>query len=168
LNSFLPNFWQVIVLDRNCTMQAICIFPSDKAFQHFFTRFLFFTPQLHKQVVFRVQEPNICNHLASKQIKQGETVGIFWSQQHAKAAVAALCVDTDQTRGVDRSDRSPGDSGGRPPNVARAGSRRGDAHRVALGSTRPPRTSSDVVETKEEQQVLDWKSWEEVKINTRQ
>jgi hypothetical protein len=27
---------------------------------------------------------------------------------------------------------------------------------------------SDVMETKEEQQVVDWKSWEEVKVNTRQ
>jgi hypothetical protein len=26
----------------------------------------------------------------------------------------------------------------------------------------------DVVETKEEQQVVDWKSWEEIKVNTRQ
>jgi hypothetical protein len=27
---------------------------------------------------------------------------------------------------------------------------------------------SDIAETKEEQQVVDWKSWEEVKVNTRQ
>jgi hypothetical protein len=27
---------------------------------------------------------------------------------------------------------------------------------------------SNVTETKEEQQVVDWKSWEEVKVNTRQ
>jgi hypothetical protein len=79
-----------------------------------------------------------------------------------------LCVDTGQTGGVDRSDRSPGESGGRPPNVARVGSRQGDARRVALGSARPPRTPSDVTETKEEQQVVDWKSWEDVKVNTRQ
>jgi hypothetical protein len=26
----------------------------------------------------------------------------------------------------------------------------------------------DVVETKEEQQVVDWKSWEEIQVNTRQ
>jgi hypothetical protein len=79
-----------------------------------------------------------------------------------------LCVDTGQTGGVDRSDRSPGDSGGRPPNAPRAGSRQGDARRVALGSARPPKTPSDVAETKEEQQVVDWKSWEEIKVNTRQ
>jgi hypothetical protein len=79
-----------------------------------------------------------------------------------------LCVDTGQTGGVDRSDRSPGDSGGRPPNFAWAGSRQGDARRVSLGSARPPRTPSDAAETKEEQQVVDWKSWEEVKVNTRQ
>jgi hypothetical protein len=88
-------------------------------------------------------------------------VDTFWSQLR-------LCVDTGQTGGVDRSDRSPGDSDGRPPNVARAGSRRGDARRVALGSARLPRTPLDVAETKEEQQVVDWKSWEEIKVNTRQ
>jgi hypothetical protein len=27
---------------------------------------------------------------------------------------------------------------------------------------------SDVAETKEEQQVVDWKSWEEIKVNMRQ
>jgi hypothetical protein len=85
----------------------------------------------------------------------------FRGQQHAKAAVAAPLRRH-------RSDRSPGDSGGRPPNVARAGSRQGDARRVALGSARPPRTPSNVTETKEEQQVVDWKSLEEVKVNTRQ
>jgi hypothetical protein len=74
----------------------------------------------------------------------------------------------DQTGEVDRSDRSPGDSDGRPPNVDRAGSRQGYTRRVALGSARPPRTPSDVAETKEEQHVVDWKSWEEVKVNTRQ
>jgi hypothetical protein len=79
-----------------------------------------------------------------------------------------LCVDTGQTGGVDRSDRSSGDSGGRPPNVARAGSRQGDARRFALGSARPPRTPSNVAEMKEEQEIVDWKSWEEVKVNTRQ
>jgi hypothetical protein len=47
-----------------------------------------------------------------------------------------LCVDTGQTGGVDRSNRSPGDFGDRPPNVAQAGSRRGDALRVALGLAR--------------------------------
>jgi hypothetical protein len=79
-----------------------------------------------------------------------------------------LCVDTGQTSGVDRSDRSLGDSGSRPPNVAQAGSRQGDARRVALGSARPLRTPSDVTDTKEEHQVEDWKSWEEIKVNTRQ
>jgi hypothetical protein len=68
-----------------------------------------------------------------------------------------LCVDTGQTGGVDRSDRSSGDSGGRPPNVAQAGSRKGDTRWVALGSARPPRTPLDVAETKEEQQVVDGK-----------
>jgi hypothetical protein len=56
-----------------------------------------------------------------------------------------LCVDTGQTGGVDLS---PGDSDGRPPNVARAGSCQGYARRVALGSARPPRMPSDVAETK--------------------
>jgi hypothetical protein len=79
-----------------------------------------------------------------------------------------LCVDTGQTGGVDRSGWSPGDSGGRPSNVARAGSRQGDARRVALGSARPHRTPSDVAETKEEQKIVDWKNWEEIKVNTRQ
>jgi hypothetical protein len=78
-----------------------------------------------------------------------------------------LCVDTGQTGGVDRSDRLPGDSSGRPPNVARAGSRQGDGRRVALGSAKPPRTPSNVAEMKKEQQIVDWKSWEEVKVNTR-
>jgi hypothetical protein len=46
----------------------------------------------------------------------------------------------------------------RPPNVAWAGSYRGGARRVALGSARLPRTPSIDVEMKEEQQVIDWKS----------
>jgi hypothetical protein len=61
-----------------------------------------------------------------------------------------LCIDTDQTGGVDQSDWSPGDFDGRPPNVAQVGSRQGDARRVALGSARPPRTHLDIAETKEE------------------
>jgi hypothetical protein len=61
-----------------------------------------------------------------------------------------LCVNTGQTGGVDLSDRSPGDSSGRPPNVARAGSRQRDTCRVALGLARPPRTPLDVAEMKEE------------------
>jgi hypothetical protein len=72
-----------------------------------------------------------------------------------------LCVDTGQTGRRENS-------GGRPLNIARAGSRQGDAHRVALGSARPPRASSDVAEMKEEQQVVHWKIWEEVKVNTKQ
>jgi hypothetical protein len=72
-----------------------------------------------------------------------------------------LCVDTGQTGRRENS-------GGRPPNVAWVESCQGDARRVAPGSARPPRTPSDVAETKEEQQVADWKSWEEVKVNMRQ
>jgi hypothetical protein len=67
-----------------------------------------------------------------------------------------------------QSNDRPKNSGGRPLNVTRAGSRQGDARRVALGSPRTPRTPSDVAETKEEQQVVDWKSREEVKVNMRQ
>jgi hypothetical protein len=52
----------------------------------------------------------------------------------------------------------PGWTGGRPSNVARAGSRQGGTRRVALGSVRPPRTPSIDVETKKELQVIDWKS----------
>jgi hypothetical protein len=55
----------------------------------------------------------------------------------------------------------------RPPNIAQVGSRWGGAHRVVLGSAKPPRMPSIDVETKEEQQVIDWKSLrqgEKVKI----
>jgi hypothetical protein len=57
-----------------------------------------------------------------------------------------LCVNTGLTGRRENS-------GGRPPNIALARSLLGDAHRVALGSARPPRTPSDVTETKEEQQM---------------
>jgi hypothetical protein len=79
-----------------------------------------------------------------------------------------LCVDTGQTGGVTGQTGRRENSGGRPANVAQARSRQGDARRVSLGSARPPRAPSDVAETKGEQQVVDWKNWEEVKVNTRQ
>jgi hypothetical protein len=92
----------------------------------------------------------------------------FGTNSTQRQLLRRLCVNTGQTDEVDLSNRSPRDSGGRPPNVARAGSNQGDARRVTLGSERPPITPSDVMETKEEQQVVDWKSWEVVQVNTRQ
>jgi hypothetical protein len=93
---------------------------------------------------------------------------LFRANSTQRQLSRCLCVDTGQTGEIDRSDRSLGDSGGRPPNVAGVGSRKGDTSRVALGSARQPRTPSNIAETKQEQQVVDWKSWEEVKVNMRQ
>jgi hypothetical protein len=64
-----------------------------------------------------------------------------------------LCVDTSQTGGVGRSDRSPRDSGTRPRTQAREGPVDSSVCKVALWSARPPRTPSDVAEMNEEYQM---------------
>jgi hypothetical protein len=96
---------------------------------------------------------------------------MYGQQQTQRDSLQHLCVGTDQTGVCHWSDLCTpvrpvkltgqtfaGVNRGRPPNVAREGYRRGGARRVALESARPPRTPSIDVETKEEEQVIDWKS----------